>query len=62
VKEFNDENEMRKIVPFNFLRSRRIFKNTQWIDRMFAAQIHDHPHRSPARKRTTRWDLGNEYL
>ena len=62
VKEFNDENAMRKIVPFNFLRSRRIFKNTQWIDRMFAAQIHDHPHRSPARKRTTRWDLGNEYL
>lgn len=62
VKEFNAENDMRKIAPFNMLRSRRIFKNTQWIDRMFAAQIHDHPYRSPAHKRSTRWDLGNEYL
>ncbi len=62
VKEFNDENAMRKIVPFNFLRSRRIFKNTQWIDRMFAAHIHDHPCRSPERKRTTQWVIGNEYL
>ena len=62
VKEFNQEQDMRKIAPFNFLRSRRIFKNTQWIDRMFAAQIHDHPFRSPTHKRAHRWDLGNEYL
>jgi hypothetical protein len=62
VSEFNAENVLRKIAPFNFLRSRRIFKNTQWIDRMFAAQIHDHPHRSPSHKRATKWVLGNEYL
>jgi len=62
VNEFNAENASRKIAPFNLLRSRRIFKNTQWIDRMFAAQIHDHPHRSPAHKRASQWVLGNEYL
>lgn len=62
VEEFNEAQAMRKIAPFNFLRSRRIFKNTQWIDRMFAAQIHDHPHRSPAHKRSRPWLLGNEYL
>jgi hypothetical protein len=62
VSEFNDENAMRKIAPFTLLRSRRIFKNTQWIDRMFAAHIHDHPFRSPAHKRATQWVIANEYL
>jgi hypothetical protein len=46
VNEFNRDNEFRKIVPFTLLRSRRIFKNTQWIDHMFAAHIHDHALRS----------------
>ena len=46
VNEFNDENALRKIAPFTMLRSQRIFKNAQWIDRMFAAHIHDHAVRS----------------
>jgi hypothetical protein len=62
VAEFNAEHASRKIAPFTLLRSRRIFKNTQWIDRMFAAHIHDHPYRSPAHKRATPWVIGNEYL
>lgn len=62
VSEFNEQNALRKIAPFTLLRSRRIFKNTQWIDRMFAAHIHDHPYRSPAHKRATKWVIGNEYL
>jgi hypothetical protein len=62
VSEFNAQSAMRKIAPFTLLRSRRIFKNTQWIDRMFAAHIHDHPYRSPERKRATKWVIGNEYL
>ena len=62
VNEFNAEHEMRKIAPFTLLRSRRIFKNTQWIDRMFAAHIHDHPLRSAAVRRPKQWVLGNEYL
>lgn len=62
VREFNAENPYRKIAPFTLLRSRRIFKSTQWIDRMFAAHIHDHPRRSPAARRATSRVLGNEYL
>ncbi|HEY1613072.1 MAG TPA: hypothetical protein VGF97_05175 [Rhizomicrobium sp.] len=62
VNEFNAENDMRKIAPFTLLRSRRIFKNTQWIDRMFAAHIHDHSLRSPLARRAHRRVLDNEYL
>jgi hypothetical protein len=62
VSEFNEENAYRKIAPFTLLRSRRIFKNTQWIDRMFAAHIHDHPKRSPLARRSSKWVLANEYL
>lgn len=62
VNEFNDENKKRKIAPFTVLRSNRIFKNTQWIDRMFAAHIHDHILRSPETKRTEKWVISNEYI
>jgi hypothetical protein len=62
VDEFNRENRLRKIAPFTLLRSRRIFKNTQWIDRMFAAHIHDHALRSPAHRRQSRNVLPNEYI
>jgi hypothetical protein len=62
VDEFNRDNRLRKIAPFTLLRSRRIFKNTQWIDRMFAAHVHDHALRSPAHRRPSRAVLPNEYI
>jgi hypothetical protein len=62
VNEFNLDNEFRKIAPFTLLRSRRIFKNTQWIDRMFAAHIHDHPLRSPRRLPREKYEVPNEYI
>ena len=62
VREFNAGNEMRKIAPFTLLRSQRIFKNTQWIDRMFAAHIHDHRLRSPTVKRASQYVLPNEFI
>ena len=62
VDEFNRENKLRKIAPFTLLRSRRIFKNTQWIERMFAAHIHDHALRSPTHRRQSRNILPNEYI
>ena len=62
VNEFNRESKLRKIAPFSLLRSKRIFKNTQWIDRMYAAHIHDHPLRSPAIRRAKQYILANEYL
>jgi len=62
VNEFNAQSERRKIAPFTMLRSNRIFKNTQWIDRMFAAHIHDHTLRSPESKRAEKWIIANEYI
>lgn len=62
VNEFNKQTDWRKIAPFTMLRSTRIFKNTQWIDRMFAAHIHDHILRSPKTKRSETWVLPNEYI
>jgi hypothetical protein len=62
VREFNEANAMRKIAPLTLLRSQRVFKNTQWIDRMFAAHIHDHRSRSPAVKRASQYVLTNELL
>jgi len=63
VAEFNERQPLRKIAPFNLLRSKRIFKNAQWIDRMFAAHIHDHPTRTPATaKRAQQAYIPNEYL
>jgi hypothetical protein len=62
VNEFNEEQPMRKIAPFTLLRSRRIFKNPQWIDRMFACHVHDHPIRSPGTLRERQKYLANEYL
>ncbi len=59
--EFDAENQTRKIATFTLPRSRRIFKNTQWIDRMFAAHIQDHPYRSPGHRRAAQWVIGNEY-
>ncbi|MCJ2036597.1 hypothetical protein [Methylobacterium sp. J-068] len=61
--EFNARHPLRKLAPFNLLRSKRIFKNAQWIDRMFTAHIHDHPARTPATaKRAQQAYIPNEYL
>jgi hypothetical protein len=62
IDEFNRESDLRKIAPFTLLRSRRIFKNTQWIDRMFAGHIHDHALRSAAHQQASQRLLPNEYI
>ncbi len=62
VNEFNTDNELRKIAPFNFLRAKRIFKNVAWIDRMYAAHIHDHPARQPKQMDSAPRVIKNEYL
>lgn len=62
VNEFNEENALRKIAPFTMLRSQRIFKNTQWIDRMFSAHVHDHALRSKENRREPQRLLPNEYI
>jgi len=42
VNEFNAENECRKIHPYTFLRTQRIFKQTRWIDQIFVMHTLDH--------------------
>ncbi|MCA1994857.1 MAG: hypothetical protein LDL41_22835 [Coleofasciculus sp. S288] len=61
VNEFNAENAYRKIHPYPFLRTQRIFKHTRWIDQIFIMHTLDHERRS-ARKPTKMFVLDNSYL
>jgi hypothetical protein len=62
VNEFNAENAMRKIAPWNMLRARRICKNAKWIDHMFGLHVHDHPIRTPGTQARARRTADNEYI
>lgn len=62
VREFNDQQDLRKIAPFSMLRATRICKNPRWIDMMYTCHILDHPLRGTARRRPAATVLGNEYL
>jgi hypothetical protein len=46
VREFNEENEMRKIHLFEGLRHRRLFKHTSWIDQVYLLHVLDHGRRN----------------
>ena len=63
VREFNEENAMRKLHPFTFLRSRRIFKQTSWIDHIYAFHVLDHRWRSEIKSESYKQVvLDNAYL
>lgn len=63
IREFNAENEMRKIERPRFLRSERIFKHARWIDQIYLLHVFDHPARTvdPSRRRPLA-HLDNPYL
>lgn len=61
VNEFNIENENRKISPYTFLRSKRIFKQTQWIDRIFVLHVLDHEWRSVETKSKSPFNPKNPF-
>jgi len=46
VREFNDENEMRKIHLFTGLRHKRLFKHTSWFDQVYLLHVLDHARRN----------------
>jgi hypothetical protein len=46
VREFNEENEMRKIHLFEGLRHKRLFKHTSWFDQVYLLHVLDHGRRS----------------
>jgi hypothetical protein len=48
IREFNEENEMRKIHLFAGLRHKRLFKHTSWFDQVYLLHVLDHPRRSVA--------------
>jgi hypothetical protein len=63
VNEFNDEQPMRKIHPYTFLRAQRFFKQTRWIDYIYVMHTLDHPWRSQIGGRSqAQWVLSNPYL
>jgi len=46
VHEFNEMHSMRKICPYNFLRSARVLKNAMWIDQIYLLHVLDHASKS----------------
>jgi hypothetical protein len=62
INDFNDAHDLRKIEPFNHLRTRRLFKNANWIDNMYTLHVLDHEWRTPGRKSTASRVLGNPYM
>lgn len=63
VNEFNTENDYRKIHPYTFLRSQRIFKQTRWIDQIFLMHTLDHKWRSAQKEKPEEaYILENPYL
>jgi hypothetical protein len=47
IKEFNDTHELRKIELDRFLRYRRVYKNSNWLERLYQLHVLDHPARQP---------------
>lgn len=62
IEEFNAAHAMRKIDRFTFLAKKRLFRNAQWIDQVFALHALDHPWRSPGMHAATNRVLTNPYL
>ncbi|TIN11635.1 hypothetical protein [Mesorhizobium sp.] len=63
VREFNEQNPMRKIEPYTGLRGRRIMKRARWIDQMYALHTLDHPLRTVvAANNVDIKKLSNRYL
>jgi hypothetical protein len=61
IREFNEAHDLRKIEPFNHLRTRRLFKNADWIDNMYTLHVLDHAWRSPGGNPAASRVLGNPY-
>jgi hypothetical protein len=48
IREFNETHDMRKIEHDRFLRYRRVYKDSDWLDRMYQLHVLDHAARQPA--------------
>jgi hypothetical protein len=61
IQEFNAAHKLRKIEPFNNLRTRRLFKKALWIERMYTLHVLDHARRTPRKISSPPKVLGNPY-
>jgi hypothetical protein len=62
VREFNEENEMRKIHLHTGLRHKRLFKHTSWLDQIYLLHVLDHERRSVSGAPRELKVLTNTYL
>jgi hypothetical protein len=62
VREFNEENEMRKINLFGGLRHKRLCKNTSWMDQVYLLHVLDHARRNVSGASKEVKILTNPYL
>jgi hypothetical protein len=63
VQEFNAAHTDRKLEPYRFLRTSRLFQRAAWLDKVFALHVMDHPARLPATAgRVARRELTNVSL
>ncbi len=62
VREFNEENQLRKIERPFFLRYSRVFQRAAWIGHMFILHVLDHPTRSTLDQAREPLGLLNPYL
>lgn len=50
IREFNEEQPLRKIQRDEFLRYRRVYKDSDWIERIYHLHVLDHPIRRGTRR------------
>lgn len=62
VREFNQENELRKIERHPFFRNTRVFQRAPWIGHMFLLHVLDHPTRATLEQPREALRLLNPYL
>lgn len=55
-------NETRKISPYKFLKTKRIFKNASWLDHIYILHILDHTIRQDVKSSRSNVTLVNPYL
>lgn len=62
VKQFNIDNQFRKIEKNRFLQYRRVFKHSSWLEHIFFLHILDAPERTSIRKDDEAAVLVNPYF
>lgn len=62
IREFNDEQPLRKLEHHRFFENSRIFKNAYWVKQIYQLHVLDHPSRSQVVATDKKRVLENPYL